>query len=71
MEEAESGERLGGRAEFGGWRSFLQRILLEGRASQVLRTGSAKALRHNCVWRDGETTMTSHWSKAESGKLKT
>lgn len=58
MEEAVSGERLGGRAEFGCWRSFFQRILLEGRASQVLRTGSAKALRQNYVQRDGETTMT-------------
>lgn len=53
-----SGERLGGRAEFGGWRSLLQRILMEGRASQVLRTGSAKALRQNYVQRDRETTMT-------------
>lgn len=58
MEEAVSGERLGGRAEFGCWRSFFQRILLEGRASQVLRTGSAKALRQNYVQRDGETIMT-------------
>lgn len=53
-----SGERLGGRAEFGGWRSFLQRMLLEGRASQVMRKGRAKALRQNYVQCDRGTTLT-------------